>query len=270
MRLTHTRVAFLLLATLAAIPMFGAIAAEVTLPVGGYLKLPNDLTYRTELTITNHRDARQYVSLSFVGDGHDALFRGFSLEPHETKFLADGGMGTGGGTRQVAAIRIASVLSLDGDDELVPDPAGLIEVSSFVVAERGEGGFRGTSRQEVAAIPSTEYTSEEMVFVGVRNEPPTYTNVGITNLHATQSETFFVQYQFLDPIAVVVPPLSSRQIRILGAGNGGRRVTVYPEWAIGEGTPARTTPWLAYASTIDGYTGDAFSGTRIPPTSKIR
>jgi hypothetical protein len=78
-----------------------------------------------------------------------------------------------------------------------------------------------------------------------------------------------VQYQFLAPIEVVVPPLSSRQIRIPGPGNAGRRVTVYPEWAIGDGAPARTTPWVAYASTVDGYTGDAFSGTRVPATSKI-
>jgi len=28
-----------------------------------------------------------------------------------------------------------------------------------------------------------------------------------------------------------------------------------------------TTPWLAYSSTVDVQTGDAFSGMRVPATS---
>jgi hypothetical protein len=265
--------AFVFVAALVAVPMFGSIAAEVTLPVGGYLELPNDLTYRSELTVTNHRDAPQYVSLSFIADGLDSEFAGFTLDAHETRFLPSGGMNTNPGTRrtQVGAIRIAALLPLtDSNDRLIPDPAGQLEVSSFVAAERGPFASRGASRQEVAAIPAGEYTLEEMTFVGVRHENPTYTNVGITNLSRTRTEKFYVQYQFLDPIEVVVPPLSSRQIRIPGAGNGGRRVTVYPEWSIGDGPPARTSPWVAYASTVDGYTGDAFSGTRVPATAKVR
>jgi hypothetical protein len=269
LREIHSRAAFLLLAALVSVPLFGAIASEVTLPVGGYLKLPNDLVYRTEFTITNHSDQRRVVLVSLVADGFDASFRGFTIEPHETKFLADGGFGNGAGLSNfVGAMRFRSVVSLD-DEPAIDDPAGQLEVESFVVAERGAFGSRGTSRQEVAAIPASEYTLEEMVFVGVRNEAPLYTNVGIANLHPTQSEKFFVKYQFLAPIEVVVPPLSSRQIRIPGPGNAGRIVRVYPEWAIGDGAPARTTPWVAYASTVDGLTGDAFSGTRVPAMSWV-
>jgi hypothetical protein len=266
----HARVALLLfLAIAATVPMFAAIASELTLPVGGYLRLPNDLIYRTEFTITNHSDQRRVVLASMVAEGFDASFRGFTMEPHETKFFADGGFGNGPGLNNfVGAVRFRSVVSLD-DESPADDPAGQLEVESFVVAERGNFGARGTSRQEVAAIPASEYTLEEMVFVGVRNEAPLYTNVGIANLHPTQSEKFFVKYQFLAPIEVVVPPLSSRQIRIPGPGNAGRIVRVYPEWAIGDGAPVRTTPWVAYASTVDGLTGDAFSGARVPAMSWV-
>jgi hypothetical protein len=78
-----------------------------------------------------------------------------------------------------------------------------------------------------------------------------------------------VKFQFSEPIAVVVPPLSLRQIRLPGEGNGGRWVQVYPEWSIGNGPPARTTQWVAYASTIDTQTGDAFSGMRVPSATRF-
>ena len=87
-------------------------------------------------------------------------------------------------------------------------------------------------------------------------------------MHATETVTFYVQFQYQDPFPVTVPPLSSRQVRITGPGNGGRYVRVTPEWALTDEAPAHTTPWVAYASTIDSQTGDAFSGMRVPATSK--
>jgi hypothetical protein len=266
--------ALLLLVSLVCVPLFGAaIAPEVTIPMAGYLELPNELTYRTELTLTNHRDVLQYVEISRVNDRHDQAFRIFAIEPHSTVFLADGGMGTGGNRQSsVGAFRVRAILPLNFDvhvsEPTVPDPLGRIEVTGFVVADRGRFASRGSSRQELEAIPSSEYTAEEAVFLGVRHDLPTYTNVFVSNLHPTQTETFYVQYKHLAPIAVVVPPLSVRQIRIPGEGNAGRSVVVYPEWAIGDGPPARTTPWVAAASTVDGYTGDAYSGMRVPVTSR--
>jgi hypothetical protein len=268
-----TRFAFLLVASLTAVPMFGAIAPELTLPVGGFLRMPNDLRYTTEITLTNHRDVLQYVLVEIVANGFAERTAVVPVDAHRTVFSASGFMATSRNREsQVGAFRFTAIKGPDVAPNLpvVPDPAGQLEVSSYIIAEHGEDGFRGSSRQEVAAIPSSEYALEEMVFVGVRHDAPTYTNVGIVNLHPTQSEKFYVQYQFLEPIEVTVPPLSSRQIRIPGPGNGGRRVTVYPEWSIGDTAPTRTSPWVAYASTVDGYTGDAFSGTRVPATAKVR
>jgi len=94
-----------------------------------------------------------------------------------------------------------------------------------------------------------------------------YTNVGIVNMDPTETVTFYVRFQYSNPVAVVVPPLSLRQIRLPGEGHGGRYVQVYPEWSIGDGAPVHTTPWLAYSSTVDVQTGDTFSGMRVPATS---
>ncbi len=66
------------------------------------------------------------------------------------------------------------------------------------------------------------------------------------------------------PSTVTVPPLSLIQVRVTGPGVSYRALRVTPEWALGNGQPM---PWVAYASTGDMYTGDAFSGIRVPAGS---
>lgn len=268
------RFATLLLTLTAAVPMLAGIGADVTIPAAGVLSLPNDLHYRTELVLTNHRDVPQYVAISFVNDGYDSWQHIFQLEARRTAYLPDGSFATsssGGVVNRVGALRIRALTGYDPEsDTLTPDPQGRIEAKAFIVADRGRFASKGSSRQEIEGVSSDEYTAEEAVFLGVRHSYGTgaYTNVGVVNMHPTQTETFYVQFQFGDPAAVVVPPNSVRQIRVPGQGSGGRYVRVYPEWAIGEGTPIRTTPWVAYASTVDMQTGDAFSGIRVPSTTQ--
>jgi hypothetical protein len=266
------RTSLLLLALFAVSPLLaGERGAEVTLPVTGYLELPNDLVYRTELTITNHRDVQQYVVLERIGDGHIMPFRAFPIPPRETRFLAEPFGGGNGMSNFIAALRIRTITGIDeNSDEYPADSAGDIEAHAFIVADRGRFAKDGSSRQEVEGIASDEYHAEEAVFLGVRHSaaPPAYTNVGVVNMHATETVTFYVQFQYQDPFPVTVPPLSQRQVRITGPASGGRYVRVTPEWALTDEAPPRTTPWVAYASTIDSQTGDAFSGMRVPATSK--
>lgn len=61
-----------------------------------------------------------------------------------------------------------------------------------------------------------------------------------------------------------------RQIRVTGPGNAGRWVHVWPEWSEVDGMPAHSTPRVAYASTVDTHTGDAYSGQRVPAHSTFR
>lgn len=267
MRLTHCR-ALLAVAVFATLPLFAAatVSNDILIPVVGFVD-GNGVSYRTELVLTNHRDVLQYVSLSFIQDGHDSEFHVFALNPKETKFLPTAGFATGGGQNpKIGALRIRTKAAGTGND----DGVGKIEANAFIVADRGRFGKDGSSRQEVAGIASSEYTAEEAVFLGVRHSLGTgaYTNVGVVNMYA-EPVTFYIRFQYSDPVALVVPPFSLRQIRIPGEGSGGRYVHVYPEWSIGEGTPTHTTPWAAYASTVDMQTGDAYSGMRVPSDTKF-
>lgn len=262
MRVTQLRVPILLLALAAAVPMSaGGIGSDITVPVVGFLEGANGLSYRTEMVITNHGDTRQDVLLSLVQDGHDAPMDQFSLDPHETKFLPTAGFATSSSPMppRIGALHITAL----------GNSSARIEANAFIIADRGKFGKEGSSRQEVASIASDEYYAEEAVFLGVRHSLGTgaYTNVGVVNLDSVPV-TFYVRFQYSEPISLVVPPKSLRQIRIPGEGAGGRYVHVYPEWAIGDGTPTHTTAWVAYASTIDTQTGDAYSGLRVPSDTK--
>ena len=272
------RMPILLVASFAALPLFAAISADITIPVAGVVEGHDDLVYRTELVVTNHRDEPQYVKMELIMNGDIRTYRAFPMEAHETKFFRDGSFGNTPQTRAgfLGAVRISAVempplgAPPDGEDRIYTrDPNGQLEANAFIVAERDRGA-RGATRQEVNGIPWTEYEIGEAMFLGVRHSDGTgaYTNVGIVNMHPTQTETFWVQFQYQDPFAVTVPPLSLRQIRIPGSGAGGRFVRVYPDWSVGDGPPARTTPWVAYASTVDTQTGDAYSGMRVAQPRK--
>jgi hypothetical protein len=264
----------ILFAVLFAIPTFAEVSHDITLPVVGRVILPH-VTYTTELTITNHRDVEQLVAIDFIGITTSRPIDGVvRLGPRETWFDPAGLLGAIGSRGQgMHALRIWAVTQSGSggtyDGSMYPaDPNGRIDATAYIVAVRGPFGLYGTSRQEVRATPSEDYRAKEAIFHGVRHDLPVYTNVGITNMHETQTETFYVQFAYLDPVEVVVPPLTHVQVRIPGMGNAGRTVRVYPAWAAnGEN---RTTPWVAYASSVDGQTGDAWSGIRAPSKNEFK
>lgn len=253
-----------------AVSAFGAtLAADLTLPVWGRVALP-ELTYTPELTITNHRDVRQTVLVDFISN-LDLPFDNrvlFTLEPRQTIFVSTGMVSNFlGNLNGIGALRFRAIGTLAG---LRLDEQGQLEVRASILALRGRFGFSGTSRQEVETVPSSEYTAREAVFVGVRHDGLLYTNVGIVNMGGRQ-EKFFVRFEYLDEVIEVnVPPMSIRQFRLPGPGTAGRWVSVVPEWATTTTEPARTSPWVAYTSSVDPRTGDAFSGVRVPSNTTFQ
>jgi hypothetical protein len=254
------RITALVLTLFLVVPAFAAaVDREVTLPVVGYVNAPNDLRYRTELVITNHRDVPQDVRFELISNGQAVAFKTLHMDARETQYLEDAGF-----TADFRHHGFLGALRLTAIHDGAPDALGQIEANAFVVGERALGA-RGSTRQEVAGIASSDYSADEEVFLGVRHSLGTgaYTNVGIVNLDATQAQTFVVSFQYQTPVTIVVPPLSLHQMRIPGDGAGGRYVRVQRD-------AASSAPWVSYASTVDFLTGDAFSGMRVPTTTRYR
>jgi hypothetical protein len=258
------KIALLLLLVL-SLPAVADIGHDVTIPIVGVLTQP-DVTYRTELVIRNHRDVGQTVVFEFIGEhlGGPYPYDGvLYLEPRQTIFEPQGRVP--GGRDRIFAMRMWTAKQTGGGI-FEPDPEGQIEAMAYIVRDRGRFAYLGSSRQEMPATASSEYYAPEATFFGIRHDGIAYTNVGITNMH-TEPMTFIVEFPYIAPFEVEVPARTLSQFRLPGAGNAGRQVKVTPAWAKNGTTPA---PWVAFASTVDPQTGDAYTGIRSLATANYK
>lgn len=250
-----------------ALPAAADIGHDITLPIVGNVFLPN-VTYRTELVLRNHRDVPQQVVIEYIGGPeqpggfmpYDGLV---ALDARGTHFYKQGLIPNTNGTfiraMRLWAVKATGQTDAGGQALFTPDPDARIEAMAYVVGDRGRFGYLGSSRQEIQATASTEYHAREAIFHGITHEAGIYTNIGITNMDETRSVTFFVEFPGLQPIEVHVPPRSMRSIRLPGDGGLARQLRIYPDWANNGGAP---TPWVAYTSSVDTLTGDAWTGVR--------
>jgi len=253
------------LALFAAVPAVAVIAPDLTVPAAGTIVLPDrDLAYVTELTIINHRDADQLIAVHWI-DGQNAVTEMLTLKRKAALFHPGSqAMHHFGVPGRLGALRFEAVKA-----DNTPDPEGRLEVRAFVIAERGRFGAAGKTRQEIETIPSSDYLAPEALFAGVIHNLPTYTNVGVVNLDPVRTITFYISTYNFQSIEVEVAPMSTGQVRLPGKGeNGLIYLSVKPDWALVPGS-APAAPWVAYTSTIDGVTGDAASGVRVPIDTQL-
>ncbi len=261
------RIAVVSLLLALALPAAADIGHDITLPIVGNVFLPN-VTYRTELVLRNHRDVPQQVVIEYIGGpeqpGGFFPYDGLAaLDARGTHFYRQGFIPNTHGTF-IRSMRLWAAKPTGQKNErglplFEPDPEGRIEAIAYVVGDRGRFGSLGSSRQEIQATASTEYHAREAIFHGISHDANIYTNVGITNMDQERTVTFFVEFPSLAPLAVEVPPQSMRSIRIPGEGNQAREIRIYPDWAKSGEEP---TPWVAYTSSVDTFTGDAWTGVR--------
>jgi hypothetical protein len=234
----------------------GAATSDLTLPVFGRVTLPH-VTYKSEIVITNHRGTSQNVAVYFIGreDVGSGYVETFTIGAQESLFKTDFlERNLFAGRDGVGAVRLVAVKS-DGQY----DPNGNIDANVFVIAQRPDGG---TSRQEVHSVPATEYFANKVTLAAIRHDEGAYTNVGFVNL-AEFPQRFHIAIAGRPWIDVDVPAMTSSQIRLPIEAVSDRSIVVYPDWAVTLADPAIPRPWAAYASTIDGRTGDAFTALRI-------
>jgi hypothetical protein len=86
-------------------------------------------------------------------------------------------------------------------------------------------------------------------------------NVGIVNVDSRNAQTFAIQLQSIAsppaPILVTVPPLSMQQVGVGFGGSNFGPTTIAVFNATDRAT--KSNLWVAYVSTVDNVTGDAWS-----------
>ena len=176
----------------------------------------------------------------------------------------------GGLTFQVATMPIGGpALTVTGVTSTgAADSSARLYVSSRVWTP--EPGTTGTTSQSLPAIPTSSINTQIglLLAVGGADKPENYrVNVGIVNVDPTRTQTFVVSLPTSSGnaavYAVTVPPMSMQQVA-LGSG-----ISPTQEVLVQNATSSATlsNSWIAYGSTIDNVTGDAWSELAVLGTT---
>ena len=151
----------------------------------------------------------------------------------------------------------------------VPDSSALLYASSRIWTP--QPGSAGTTSQSLPAIPtSTVNTQVAALFaVGGADNPSNYrTNVGIVNLDPVNAQTYLVLLPTSTGGAtmgtqVTIAPMSMQLVG-LGSGIGPTQEILIQNVT----TTGRSNSWMAYGSSIDNVTGDAWSELAVAGTAQ--
>jgi hypothetical protein len=120
-----------------------------------------------------------------------------------------------------------------------------------------EQGSSGTQSQSLPSVATSDIATGFYSILGARREVRYRTNVGIVNL-STSTQTYQVAAAGsfgTETHAATVPAMSMTLFGITGASSTiPLQINV-----VNVGAPPRSTFWVAYASSVDNVTGDAWT-----------
>ena len=149
-----------------------------------------------------------------------------------------------------------------------PDSSALLFVSSRIWTP--QPGTSGTTSQSLPAIPTNAINTQAAALfaVGGADNPSNYRqNVGIVNLDPTNAQTFLIALPTsigpAQTTQVTVAPMSMQQIGV-GSGLPATQEVLIQNMT---GGTTRSNAWVAYGSTVDNVTGDAWSELAVTGTT---
>lgn len=242
--------------------------ASVVQPIGAHYQLlipaagsnpgVNGTFFRSDITIINLTSRTQTVRLEWLSQGGQsnltryidmAPSSGFRSADFATEILGTSGLG---------AIVVSAMTGQSG----TVDPTGLLYVKSRVWTP--QPGTAGTTSQSLPVIPvstiDTPYASLFAVGGGPSPDTPAdyRVNIGIVNLDPVNAQSYSIYMPTPTlpiPVDVTVQPRSMIQISM------GSDHSPDAQYVVQNTTPAstRSNEWVAYHSTLNNITGDAWS-----------
>jgi hypothetical protein len=240
------------LAIFAAVVQPIASAPQLLIPAAGSTPGANGTFFRSDISIANFNDREQFVRLQWLPQGASSTVSktitlsnlGFT---HSGDFVAEVLGQTG-----LGAILVTGVTA-SGD----ADPTAALYVQSQIwTLQPGSGG--GVTSQSFPSIPtSTINTRDAALFFPTPAHPQSVRyNIGVVNLDPVNSQTIVIFLPSIFPFAVPlqVPPMG---VQVVPLGSP----SLFPELNIVNQTPdaTKSNSWVAWASTVDNVTGDAWS-----------
>lgn len=237
-------------------------APQLLIPVAGSTPGANGTFFRSDITIGNFANHDQSVRLQWLPQGASSTFSttidlralsGLRSSDFVREKLGQLGLG---------AILVTGITST-GD---LDSTAALYVTSRIWSPQPGSGG---TTSQSLPAIPTSVINTPDAAVFSLGAQEGNYrANIGFVNLDPKNEQTLTMVFMF-SPIPVAfpvrVPPMSMQQV---GLGSGS---FFGFEILIQNSTPAstRSNLWVAYGSTVDNITGDAWSELAVPNAPNI-
>ena len=232
-------------------------APQLLIPAAGSTPGGFNTFFRSDIAIINFASHDQQVKLQWLPQGGGsgsttivtiAAQSGIRASDFVATYLKQPGRG---------AIIITGVTSSGANDS-----SALLSASSRIWTP--QPGTTGTTSQSLPAVPTNALftgTSAAFFAVGGADNPSNYrVNIGIVNMAST-SQTFAISLPGSGtPLGLVIIPAMAMAQVSLGNGISPTQQVLVQNAA----TATQSNLWIAYASTIDNVTGDAWSELAIP------
>jgi hypothetical protein len=238
--------------------------SQLLIPAAGNTPGANGTFFHSDISIVNFSSHDQLVKLDWIPQSGGTGSATTLTIPAQSgirsaDFVATYMNQTGLGSIMVSGVTAAGV----------PDTSALLFASTRIWTM--QPGSSGTTSQSLPAVPvSTVNTQIAALFAsGGADNPAGYrTNVGIVNLDPINPQTYLILLPSQTGGATVggqitLQPMSMQQVSV-GSGIAPTQEILIQNIT----TVGRTNSWLAYGSSVDNVTGDAWSELAVAGTSQ--
>lgn len=237
---------------------------QLLIPAAGNVAGIGGTFFRSDITVTNFRDAEQLVAFQWLPEGRSGatLIGGLLAVPPNTMVSAEDFIARYVGHTGVGSI-LVSAITRQGN----LDPNGRIYATARIWTHHPGGS--GTVSQSLPVVATAAINSAQALTIhGQRIDARFRTNVGIVNLDLERSHTFEILQNTDDPTllpvvtTVIVPPFSMEQVPLHNMKATALQIVVTPKTAV---DPRN---WVAYGSSVDNTTGDGWSALGFPASGQ--
>ena len=237
-------------------------APQLLIAVAGSTPGANGTFFRSDITLGNFGGHLQTVRLQWLPQGVSSTFS-TTITLGALSFIRSGDfvhdyLGQSG----LGAILVTGIAS-SGDI----DPTASLYVASRIWSP--QPGTGGTTSQTLPAIPTSAINTTDAALFSLGGQGSNFrTNVGFVNLDPINEQTFYIVFtQTIFPvfIPVRVPPMSMQQGALGSSSFFGPEILIQNATA----SATRSNLWVAYGSTVDNITGDAWSELAVPGAPNI-
>ncbi len=263
------RMAFIALFFLVVLPSNAQLvtprssALQILIPAAGSLPGANGTFFRSDLTLLNYRISQQRVQLQWLPQNTP----GSTVAPVIINLAGQSGLSSEDFVATVMNQTGLGAILITGITAAGTTDAGAQLVATSRIWTPQPNAASGTTSQQFNGMNTEDINSHTLSIIGQRRDSRFRTNVGVVNLSQTM-QSFRIDTQTSNGVesqTMDVPAFSLNQTSLQGASSTLPLQILVT--CVTSGSP--TNNFIAYGSSVDNVTGDAWSSLGFnPPASQ--